>query len=112
MKKVLSCFLIIIFSILIAFGSFATGFTDNSAEIEKAAKSVLMLFVYKNVNDEVTDFFATGSGFVAFNSSTLVTNYHVIESGKRVLALDDDNNAYELDKVLCADKNYDIAMVI
>ena len=111
MKKSITCFLVFILSIIFTFGSLAAGFTDNSEEIEKATKSVLMLFVYRSEYDEVTDFFATGSGFVAFNSSLLVTNYHVIEGGARILALDDDNNAYELDKVICADENYDIAIL-
>ena len=111
MKKLFAILIAVVLAVVVAVSSFAAGFTDNAEEIENAAKSVLMLFVYENEYDELSDWYASGSGFVAFNNSTLVTNYHVIDSGARILALDDDNNAYEFDKVLCADKKYDIAIL-
>ena len=49
------------------------GFSGDIDAIDRAAKSVLMLEVF----DENDQLFATGSGFVAFDNSTLVTNYHV-----------------------------------
>lgn len=96
---------------LIVFSACAAGFVQNSDEIEEAAKSVLKLFVYDSKYADVEDYFSTGSGFVAFNSSTLVTNYHVIEGAEWVLALDDKDNSYELKYVLCADQEFDIAIL-
>lgn len=104
MKKFISSLTVFAICIAIAFNVSAVGFS-----VEKAAKSVVKLFVYTNLNDE--DYSITGSGFVAFNSKTLITNYHVIEEAVAVYASDDNDNVYELDRVLCADKIADIAIL-
>lgn len=109
MKKLATCLIVIIISIALLSGSLASGFLNDPDAIEKAAKSVLKIYVYETSYDE--DYYATGSGFVAFNSSTLITNYHVIEGAHVIFAVDDDNNIYQLDKVLCADKEADIAIL-
>ena len=101
---------ILIFALLLSC-AVADGFTQNSDQIEKATRSVLKLFVYESLDDDVGDYYATGSGFVAFNRSTLITNYHVIEDAKMVLALDDKDYAYAFGYVLCADKESDIAIL-
>ena len=103
MKKLVTCIIAMTICLLFAC-SFAVGFSA-----EQVAKSVLKLYVYLNENDE--DYSATGSGFVAFDSNTLITNYHVIEDAALIFASDDEGNTYQLDKVLCADKNADIAIL-
>ncbi|QTE71585.1 trypsin-like peptidase domain-containing protein [Clostridiales bacterium FE2011] len=109
MRKLLISLGIIILCIAIASCTLAGGFSSDADAIEKAAKSVLKIYVYESMFDEEP--FATGSGFVAFDSSTLITNYHVIDGARVVIASDDDDNTYELDKVLCADENSDIAIL-
>lgn len=89
----------------------ASGFTQNADAIEEATKSVLKLFIYDNEYADAEDYIATGSGFVAFNTKTLITNYHVIDDAAIVVALDDKDNAYVLKYVLCADKDFDIAIL-
>jgi len=84
----------------------AESFSSNPDAIEEAAKSVLMLEVY----DENNDVIATGSGFVAFNDRTLVTNYHVIQDGTRVIANSDEGYRYEVSKIFIIDEEKDIAI--
>lgn len=83
------------------------GFSGDADAIEKAADSVFMLEVYSSDNRQI----AIGSGFVAFDSSTLVTNYHVIEGGAYVIAVSDDKDQFLVTRVCCADKGKDIAIL-
>ena len=82
-------------------------FSADADAIEKAADSVFMLEVYSYNNQK----FATGSGFVAFDSSTLITNYHVIEGGSYVVAISDDQDQYLVSRICCADRQKDIAIL-
>ena len=109
MKKLLLYLGTFVLCLILTSYSFANGFINDADGIEKAAKSVLKIYVYENIYAEEP--FATGSGFVAFDNSTLITNYHVIDGAAAVFASDDDDNVYQLDKVLCADKKADIAIL-
>lgn len=102
----------IIIALLVCFcalpiNALASGFSSDSAAMNKAAESVLMLEVYNSKGNCI----ATGSGFVAFNSSTLITNYHVIEDGSYIIANTDDGKQYRISDVLCANEGYDIAVL-
>lgn len=81
-------------------------FTTDSNAIEKAAQSVLML-TCANKNGSLS----YGSGFVAFNSQTLVTNCHVMDEAKEIVASDDNGNLYVIDKVYCVSETMDIAIL-
>ncbi|MDI9520383.1 MAG: trypsin-like peptidase domain-containing protein [Bacillota bacterium] len=108
MKRLISVFLIL--AVLLSFqGGFASCSFQNDYEgIDQAAKSVLMLLVYSaGGNDHDT----TGSGFVAFDNQTLITNYHVIEGGDLVLAESDDGESFFLDQVIAADQEKDLAIL-
>lgn len=82
------------------------GFSGDIDAIDRAAKSVLMLEVF----DENDQLFATGSGFVAFDNSTLVTNYHVVEDSSWIRANSDDGYQYTVTKIYVADEEKDIAI--
>lgn len=82
-------------------------FSDNADAIETAANSVFMLEVYSSRNQQI----AIGSGFVAFDSSIMVTNYHVIEGGAYVVAVSDDNERFLIDKKCIVDSRKDIAIL-
>lgn len=103
--------LCITIAVSIAFGGNAakadTAFSNDVEAINKAAKSVLMLEVYDNKGICI----ATGSGFVAFNNSTLITNYHVIDEGSYIIGNSDDGDRFRLSKVLCSNKALDIAIL-
>ena len=83
-------------------------FSDDPDAIEKAADSVFMLEVYAYNNQQI----AVGSGFVAFDPSILVTNYHVIEGGSYVVAVSDDRDQYLVSRICCSDKAKDIAILL
>ena len=90
---------------VLSFGEYS--FSGDADAIEKAADSVFMLEVYSYNNQRI----AIGSGFVAFDSSTLITNYHVIESGSYVIAISDDKDQYLISKICCFDKEKDLAIL-
>ena len=85
-----------------------TPFRDDVAAINEAADSVLMLLVY---DANKGSYAATGSGFVAFDSRTLITNYHVIKDGDLILAESDSGQSYFLDEVIAADEARDLAIL-
>ena len=105
MRKLLISIVFTVLLVSFCFGAYGSGFTQNADAIEQATKSVLKIFVFENVNDEPV---GTGSGFVAFSPLILVTNYHVIDNATALYAMDDDDQIYEIDTVLCADKDADI----
>lgn len=105
MKKHL--FLLIVFITLLTLTvASADGFSTDPDAVEKAAKSVLMLEVMHDGN-----IIATGSGFVAFDNKTLVTNYHVIEGADLIFAQSDDGYEYIITQVCIADEAKDLAIL-
>lgn len=105
LKRLLSMGLAAIL-ILLPVCSLAAQFSADPDAIERAAKSVLML----DVLGKNADLLATGSGFVAFNNRTLVTNYHVIEDADWMMAYSDDGYEYMVTKILITDPEKDIAI--
>ena len=84
-----------------------SGFMDNPDAVEKAANSVFMLEVYSADHHKI----GVGSGFLAFDSHIMVTNYHVIEGGSYLVAISDDNEQIVITKVISYDKEKDIALL-
>jgi S1-C subfamily serine protease len=82
-------------------------FMEDPDAIDRVVKSILMLEVYDK-NDELV---ATGSGFVAFDNDTLVTNYHVMDDASKIVANSDTGNRYMVTKVIAADPDKDIAIL-
>ena len=84
-----------------------SGFSTDPDAIEKAADSVFMLEVYSNNNQQI----AIGSGFVAFDSNLLITNYHVIDGSSYVIAISDDKEKYLITRICCFNKDRDIVIL-
>ena len=82
-------------------------FSADADAIEKAADSVFMLEIFSYNNQPI----AVGSGFLAFDSSILVTNYHVIEGGSYVVAVSDDRDQYLISRLCCCDRGKDIVIL-
>jgi S1-C subfamily serine protease/DNA-binding XRE family transcriptional regulator len=80
---------------------------DKGVTIEVLIKSVLLLKVY-SANDELL---ATGSGFIAIDDTTIITNYHVIENGYKVVAIGDNDVSYAVKGVKGYDTKLDIAIL-
>lgn len=84
-----------------------TAFHEDYAAIDRAAQSVVLLEVY----DQTEKLVATGSGFVAFDNQTVVTNYHVIEGAYLIKAYGDAGFFYRINDVIAADESKDIAIL-
>ena len=106
-KRLSYYILLVIAFVTIAATSCAEGlFIHDPDAVEEAANSVFMLKVYAE-GDQI----AVGSGFVAFDSSTLVTNYHVIEDATYIIAISDDMNQYTIQNVCTYNRDLDIAIL-
>lgn len=85
----------------------AIPFSQDAAAIEKADASVVTIFCY----DYDGELAATGSGFVAFNGKTIVTNYHVMTSAYTCKISTNQDISYNVTGILCYSKEQDIAVL-
>lgn len=107
MKRVLSFALALLILMASCQAAYAKSFSEDENVIEVAAQSVLLLEVYNSKNSLI----GTGSGFIAFDNMTLITNYHVIEDAASIIAYSDNDRKYRLSYVLCADETMDVAIL-
>lgn len=82
-------------------------FSENTSAIETADSSVVTIFCY----DFDGELVATGSGFVAFDSKTIITNYHVMTSAYSCKISTNQDISYAVSKILCYSKEQDIAIL-
>ncbi|MBE6643483.1 MAG: trypsin-like serine protease [Ruminococcaceae bacterium] len=82
-------------------------FSDNPDAIEAATLSVVKVYCYNQKGEES----ATGSGFIAFNNQTVITNYHVMEEAYTCKILTENNITYEVKSILNYSKDQDIAVL-
>lgn len=82
-------------------------FSEDTAKIEAADASVVTVFCY----DYEGKLAATGSGFVAFDETTIITNYHVMASAYTCKVSTNQDISYEVSKILCYSKMHDIAIL-
>lgn len=82
-------------------------FAENTSAIEIADASVVTIFCY----DYEGELAATGSGFVAFDGKTIITNYHVMTSAYTCKISTNQDISYEVSKILCYSKDQDIAIL-
>ena len=108
MKRSLSLLLLMIILLALPAQASPLPFRDDVDAINQAAGSVLMLLVYQGKEGDQA---GTGSGFVAFDERTLITNYHVVEGGDLVLAESDDGSSFFLDQVIAYDREKDLAIL-
>ncbi len=106
LKGILAALAVILMTAF-AGAALAASFRTDLQAINQAAQSVLMLAVF----DDKDQFIANGSGFVAFDSYTLVTNYSVIKGAQWIMALSDTGSEYLVTKVVAADEKKDIALL-
>ncbi|NLC31884.1 MAG: serine protease, partial [Clostridiales bacterium] len=109
MRRILSLFLclVLILSPVLAAPA-PTSFLQDYDAIEKASGSVIYLEADDDFDDEII---TTGSGFVAFDSKTFITNYHVIEDAVWIRAFNESYQEYEVGKIIAIDKEMDIAII-
>lgn len=106
MKRLISWLLFLGLSLsLVACGSKA--FSVDPDAIDAASKSVVEITVYDKDGTAI----AGGSGFFAFDTKTIITNYHVIENAYRIEIIDDDDNTIEVSLIYNVSKDKDIAIL-
>lgn len=82
-------------------------FSSDVDSINQAALSVLMLDVFDKENKLIR----SGSGFVAFDNYTLITNEHVVEDAALIIGSSDAGNQYMITKLIAVDEKKDIAIL-
>ncbi len=107
LKTIAGIIIVVLLMVLCMAAAGATAFEENIDAIDRAAQSVLMLMVY----DKSGQYLCNGSGFVAFDNYTLVTNFHVMEGAAEIYATSDLGNQYLVTKVIAADEQKDIALL-
>ena len=76
-------------------------------DIETVKDSVVMINVY----DKYDNLISTGSGFCAFESNYIVTNFHVIEGGYKIKIITDDNSEFNIKDILVFNAADDLAIL-
>jgi len=82
-------------------------FSDNPDAMADASTSILTIGVY----DKSDNLLATGSGFVAFDSNTVVTNFHVIDGAYSISVVDESENVSDVTHILAYDEELDMALL-
>ncbi len=82
-------------------------FSDDPDAMDTVSKSVVKIIVYDKDDTAI----ASGSGFFAFDSKTVVTNYHVVENAYRIDIVDNEDNTIPVLLIYNIDKVKDIAIL-
>lgn len=108
MRKTIVYILCVIFALFPLFHSVSEGaFLQNPDAIEDAIRSMLFIVVF----DENSEVIGLGSGFIAFDSRTVITNHHVIKDAAFIMASDENDSVYEIDRIIAFDEEKDIAIL-
>lgn len=75
--------------------------------IEQIKDSVVMVEVYNDNGDAI----ATGSGFCAYKSNWIVTNFHVIEGARTIAIITDEREKITVTDIVLFNKNEDLAIL-
>lgn len=113
-KKILVTIILLII-VLVVLGFFAFTFLENkplyffddSKAILKAESSVVKVYCYDHNGIET----CTGSGFIAFNGQTVVTNYHVACEGYTIKVSTDQDISYDVDSIIAYSEEKDISIL-
>jgi len=77
--------------------------TTKTAEVKK---SVVKVLTYDDYGD-----LSTGSGFCAYKSNYIITNYHVIAGGLKFKIEDNNQKEHEVTNIVLYDVNADLAIL-
>ena len=83
-------------------------FSENTAAIESADASVVKIYCY----DYDGNLAATGSGFLAFDDRTIITNYHVMSSAYTCKVSTNQDITYDVLFILEYSEEHDIAILL
>ena len=83
-----------------------SNFFEND-DIESIKDSVVMIRVF----DKDDNLISTGSGFCAYDSDYIFTNFHVIEGAYKIKIITDENKEYPINDILIFNEEHDIAIL-
>lgn len=106
-KKINKKILAIILAILIVAATIIAFLIIRRPDLESIKNSVVKIEVY----DENKELMGTGSGFCAFESNYIITNYHVIEGARYIKIIDDDNKKYDINNIEVYNGEKDLAVI-
>lgn len=100
---------IVITCVLLALGGIIAVLGNGRAgtDIETVKDSVVMLEVY----NEDYELIASGSGFSAYQSNWIVTNFHVIEGARYIKVISNDKKEFEVENIVVYNKKDDLAIL-
>lgn len=75
--------------------------------LEQIKNSVVKIEAYDKDNNLI----ATGSGFCAFKSNYIITNFHVVEGSYSLKVVDDDKKTHHVNDILIFDYKNDLAIL-
>lgn len=102
-KKIIIPFALVITIILILI--FVSNLFVPNIEIIK--DSVVMIETYDKNGNQIS----SGSGFCAFKSDYIITNYHVIEGAYSIKIISDNKDTYKVENVLIFNADEDLAIL-
>ena len=103
LKKFVICLVVII--ILVVGSVFVSSIFVPS--IEKIKDSVVKINIY----DEDGNYLGNGSGFCAYKSNYIITNFHVVENAYKLEIVTDNKDTYDVNNVIIFDPNNDLAIL-
>lgn len=108
-KRLLAIMAAIVVVIVAAISAvfFLRDFSDRPSAIERTSESVVLITCY----DRFGEVRSTGSGFVLYNDSTIVTNYHVIDRAVDIKISTDSDHTFSVESILAYDVDKDIAIL-
>ncbi len=86
-------------------------FAQNKHTLAEVDPSVVTLYCYEIDGEDDIVIEGTGSGFIAFNDQTVVTNYHVYEMGENISIMTEDEEEYVVDSAIALSEEKDIAIL-
>ena len=93
--------------VIFLISSFGIYFGFFKVDLENLKDSVVMVEIYDKYGNEL----ATGSGFCAYQSNLIVTNYHVIEGAYEIKIVTDDDQKYNATSVEIFNAKEDLAIL-
>ena len=82
-------------------------FSEDTNAIEKAASSVVKIYCYDYEGNET----GTGSGFIAYDNQTVITNYHVMAEAYSCKISTDQDKTLEIESIINYSEDNDIAIL-
>ena len=100
LKKIVPFFFVVFIGLLYYF-------VLSVPSLEKIKDSVVKIEAY----DKDNNLLATGSGFCAFKSNYIITNFHVIEGAYSLKVVDDNKDSHDVNNIIIFDYKNDLTIL-